>query len=161
MLRKLSVALVAVAAIIGLSATAANAAAPVKPTPAAGFTAITPHLIGGGGRVTPNAFGGCTNGHGCAYVNVNGGGAVYDMVFSVVGTSCHNMPAGFVATVSSTEIKFGSGYGVLWYDAVNCDTGADGLVQPHLTDANMTDFYRVYPIQSWNDAIRSFQLVIA
>lgn len=158
MFKKFSVALVALVALVGLSATAANAAAPVKPTP--GFTSVTsPHLIGGG-RVTPNAFGGCTNGHGCAYINTNGGGSVFDMVFSVLGANtCHNTSTAFTNTISSTEILFGSGYGVRWYHSRDC--AGDVLQQPHLTDANMTDFYILYPVTSWNDEIESFEIVLA
>lgn len=157
MLRKFSVALVAIAAIVGLSATAANAAAPVKPTPTAGFTAVAPHLIGGG-RVTPNSFGTCTSGQGCAYIDANGGGSVYHMVFSTLGANtCHNLPAAFGDAVSSTELLFGSGYGVVWFLNPNCS--GDQLAQPHLTDANMNDFCYLCPTFRWNDAASSFEIV--
>lgn len=156
MRNRIIAALAALLVAVGLAATIATPAS-AAPQPAPTFHTV---IKGGGGTVSPDSFSDCLNGQGCAWVDVNGGGERVDIVFSLNGTTCHNLTGDFQDSISSSETLYGSGYGINWYDNANCDKNgpAAWAHQPAFTTKNWTDGCLPPPFLCLNDRISSFKI---
>lgn len=100
------------------------------------------------------AFSDCHLGHGCIFVDTNGGGAMYDVVFSVVGgNACWNFGTTFNNKMSSSIETIG-GWHFKFYDQAGCN-GAAWWTQPDDTEANWGSF----PFLGHNDLASSFMLI--
>lgn len=102
------------------------------------------------------SFSDCTNGQGCAWIDINGGGPRQNIVFSQNGTTCHNFSIAFDNAISSTETLYGSGYGINLYDSYNCGHGGQGWIhQPAFTTKNWTDGCFIF---CFNDVFSSYKI---
>lgn len=96
------------------------------------------------------SFSACPGGHSCGYVDINGGGAMLDIVWSVIHGHCNNLNGGWDNVISSFRIGFGSNYGLNVWSSQNCGSVLFAAHLLHNTDYNMTGSFG-----AWNDTISS------
>lgn len=99
----------------------------------------------------------CPAGQGCLWTNANYTGFRAQLPISVYGTTCHNMSelsAGFVNTVSSARVTYGSGYGIELFTTTNCGPWEFGM--PQFTEVGL--FGGTVP--NYNDNFESFKIAV-
>jgi len=69
------------------------------------------------------SMGSCPDGHGCAWLDANYGGAMLDIVWSTIHGHCNNLFSPWQDSITSTWLRFGSGYGMNWYINAACPSG--------------------------------------
>lgn len=92
----------------------------------------------------------CPDGHTCAWIDSNYGGSMLDIVWSITHGHCNNLFNPWQDSISSTYTRFGSDYGMNWYQDTSCPQGTF----THYVQGART------PIPSftvsWNDQFTSF-----
>ena len=102
------------------------------------------------------SFSDCTLGHGCVYVDINGGWPKLDIVWSVYyqNSKCWNFSSQFRNTISSMIETFGNGgtthYTFQFFNFQNCD--GQGWTMKDDSSIN-------FPGTGSNDNIESFRIV--
>lgn len=72
----------------------------------------------------------CPSGQGCIFSGPDGTGSKLTAAFSVYGTSCHNLPTWLDNNTYSAVSLYGSGYGMHFYNAYDCDTSQSNVFLP-------------------------------
>lgn len=100
----------------------------------------------------------CPHGQSCLFLNFDGGGWIYNIVWSAnPRDTCVNLPSFYRNDASSVVADFGSGWDLILYENIQCgDTFRDAFKSP--THKNFAWCNTCNPLNHLNDDVESFRI---